>query len=77
MYLHCESFVVQYISRINTQILNELGTNVNWSPWYSWNIAESGVKQNKSNQSNRLKWYDNHLWAVFVDVKKNLIFGGY
>jgi hypothetical protein len=21
------------------------------SPWYSWNIAESGVKHNKSNQS--------------------------
>jgi hypothetical protein len=28
-------------------------------PWYSWNIAESGVKHNKSiNRSiNQLKWY--------------------
>ena len=25
-------------------------TTKNWSPWYSWNIAESGVKHNKINQ---------------------------
>ena len=25
-------------------------TTKNWSPWYSWNIVESGVKHNKSNQ---------------------------
>jgi hypothetical protein len=24
--------------------------NAAWSPWYSWNIAESGVKHQKSNQ---------------------------
>jgi hypothetical protein len=26
-----------------------------WSPWYSWNIAESGVKHNKSNLSNQIQ----------------------
>ena len=25
-----------------------------WLPWYSWNIAESGVKHNKSNQINQV-----------------------
>ena len=26
-------------------------TNKNWSPWYSWNTAESGVKTQSINQS--------------------------
>ena len=25
--------------------------NFNWSPWYSWNIAESGTKTQNINQS--------------------------
>jgi hypothetical protein len=28
-----------------------------WLPWYSWNIAESGVKHNKSNQINANQFY--------------------
>ena len=28
-------------------------TTKNWSPWYSWNIAESGVKTPKINQINQ------------------------
>ena len=28
--------------------MNEM--SIHWSPWYSWNIADSGVKHNKSNQ---------------------------
>ena len=27
-----------------------------WSPWYSWNIAVSGIKHQKSNQINVYVW---------------------
>jgi hypothetical protein len=29
----------------------KMTTFYDWSPWYSWNIAEGGVKHQKSNQS--------------------------
>jgi hypothetical protein len=35
--------------------INDMNMWVEYSwidPWYSWNIAESGVKHNKINQSN-------------------------
>ena len=34
----------------------------NWSPWYSWNIAESGNKHNKSNQ------IKSSYWIVKLDI---------
>jgi len=39
----------------------------NWSPWYSWNIAESGIKHNKSNQikSNHL-FFKYTIWLSFI-----------
>jgi hypothetical protein len=35
-------------------IHSKLWAMANWSPWYSWNIAESGVKHKKSNKINQI-----------------------
>ena len=34
-----------------------------WSPWYSWNIAESGIKHNKSIKSNQI---DDSFYTMIV-----------
>jgi hypothetical protein len=44
-------------------------TRSNWSPWYSWNIAESGVKHNKSNQIKSTNKFRNSYNEEFEDTK--------
>ena len=48
-----------------------------WSPWYSWNIAESGVKTPKSNhkneRQNQHEQYNNRVFEAIVTLEQNIL----
>jgi hypothetical protein len=53
--------VIKLINYPSSVVLSGFFHHYNWSPWYSWNIPESDVKHNKSNQINivsRERYFD-------------------
>jgi hypothetical protein len=51
IHVTCANFKVQNVPFIILKIKKlQSATLKDWSPWYSWNIAESGIKTQKINK---------------------------
>jgi hypothetical protein len=68
VYLRIECILLKF--HWGMKALTEVHFQWSWSPWYSWNTAESGIEHYKSNQSNQIS---NNTDLLFVQF--HIVFG--